>query len=459
MKIHCLVAALLATATLATATAAFAQTAPVVQPANAIFPYDKHVETLPNGMTLVVVPMKSPGLVAYYTLVRVGSRNEVEKGHSGFAHFFEHMMFRGTKLYSPDKRDAFLKTIGADDNAFTTDDFTCYTVFGASNRMEDLIKIEADRIQNLSYGKSEFQTEARAVKGEYNKNFSNPEEKMIEKLQAAAFTKHTYRHTTMGFVEDIDAMPGHYEYAGGFFKRFYRPDNVTLYVVGDIDPARISALVKQSYGAWSGKGELAKIAVEPPQTKERRVDLKWDAETAPRIMIGWHTPAQNLTHDEPAQYVVGTYLFGKASRLYKDLVLDRALVESIGDYSSPHRDPNLQLVGITLKDEKDRKVVFDTIQKAIEDLANGNVDAKLLKDVVSNTRYSVLTNLETPNQVADTMVFVAGPSGQVDGLEKIMALEDKITPESVSAFAKKYLVPANRTVVQLTSAASKGGAK
>ena len=453
MKIHHLLVAMLALAT-----PAFA--AETVQPANAIFPYEKHVETLPNGMTLVLVPMKSPGLMAYYTLVRVGSRNEVEKGHSGFAHFFEHMMFRGTKAYPADARDEFLKTIGADDNGFTTDDYTCYTVFGANSRMEELIKIESDRIQNLEYAKGAFQTEARAVKGEYNKNFSNPEEKMIEKLQAAAFTKHTYQHTTMGFVEDIDAMPEAYDYSRSFFKRFYRPDNIILYVVGDIDAAKTSALLKQYYAPWAGKGEIAKIQPEPPQTKERRIDLKWDAETAPRIMIGWHTPAQVLgQNDEPAQYVFGTYLFGKASRLYKDLVLDRALVESIGDFANPHRDPNLELVAVTLKDEKNRKEVFDTIQKAIEEVAAGKVDAQLLKDVVSNGRYSTLMNLETSNQVADQLVGVAGPTGQVDGIEKMLSLTEKVTPESLSAFAKKYLTPENRTVVSLTSPESKEGAK
>src|SRR5687768_12207678 len=105
--------------------------------ASPLFPYAKHVEKLENGLTLVVVPMKTPGLMAYYSLVRVGSRNEVEPGKSGFAHFFEHMMFRGTKKVSQDARNAFLKEIGADDNGFTTDDFTCYTVFGSSTKMDE----------------------------------------------------------------------------------------------------------------------------------------------------------------------------------------------------------------------------------------------------------------------------------------------------------------------------------
>src|SRR5688500_12462629 len=228
---------------------AFAQT----NGASKFFPYPWTVDTLSNSLRVVTVPTEHKNLVALYIIVRTGSRNEVEPGKSGFAHFFEHMMFRGTKNVSQDARNAFLKEIGADDNGFTTDDFTCYTVFGSSSKMDELIRIEADRMMNLEYGVPEFKTEARAVLGEYNKSFSNPTMVMEEKLFGAAFTKHTYRHTTIGFLEDIKAMPEQYEYSRKFFERYYRPDNVTLVVTGDVDPAKVLALVKQQYLPWKGK--------------------------------------------------------------------------------------------------------------------------------------------------------------------------------------------------------------
>ena len=129
----------------------------------AIFPYAVHKETLPNGFTAVLIPMESPGLVAYYSVVRTGSRDEVEPGKSGFAHFFEHMMFRGTKKYPASVYDSVITSIGADANASTTDDFTVYHLNFAKEDLEKVVEMESDRFQNLFYEKSAFQTEAGAV--------------------------------------------------------------------------------------------------------------------------------------------------------------------------------------------------------------------------------------------------------------------------------------------------------
>lgn len=428
-------------------------------PASPRFPYAKHVEKLDNGLTLVVVPMKTPGLMAYYSLVRVGSRNEVEAGKSGFAHFFEHMMFRGTKNVSQDQRNAFLKEIGADDNGFTTDDFTCYTVFGSSTKMDELVRIEADRMMNLEYGVPEFKTEARAVLGEYNKSFSNPTMVMEEKLFGAAFTKHTYRHTTIGFLEDIKAMPQQYDYSRTFFERYYRPDNVTLVVTGDVDPAKVLALVKQRYSPWKGKTQAAKIPAEPPQTKERRVEVPWEADTAPRFMLGWHTPAEDLAKTDVAtQLVVGELLLGPASKLYEDLVLTRGMVESFANGTYPHRDPGLFYFLVTYKKREDEKTIRAAIDTAIAGLAAGQVDAKLVADVKSAARYSVLTALETPNAVADQLVFTIGPNGDPEALEKTLANLENVTVEDVTAFAKQWLVDTNRTSATLVPK-KKGGSR
>ncbi len=425
-----------------------------VAPTPSIFPYPMRVERLPNGLQLVVVPMKSPGLVAYYTLVRVGSRNEVEKGRSGFAHFFEHMMFRGTKSYSADDRNAFLMSIGADDNGFTTDDFTCYTVFGGNHRLEELIRIEADRFQNLEYGPTEFKTEANAVLGEYNKNASNPTEKMHEILSGLAFTRHTYRHTTIGFEEDIKAMPKGFDYSRTFFKRYYQPDNTTLVVAGDVDPAAVTALVTKYYGGWKGKTKAAPIPTEPPQTKERVREHVWDTDTAPRIMAGYHTPAQNLeTKDAAVQYVLGALLLGPASTLYRELVLEKQKVESLQNWTYDHRDPNLFLFLVTLKEEKDRAEVWAAVQREIDALAQGKVDAALLSDVISNLRYGVLTGLETPNAVADTLVGFMGPNGDPAALDKTLSMVALVTASDVTGFAKRWLRNENRTVVHLRSKA------
>jgi hypothetical protein len=221
--------------------------APAAEPAAAdqaapaapqVFPFAVHGKKLGNGLQVYAIPYDSPGTVAYFTVVRTGSRQEVEAGHSGFAHFFEHMMFRGTESYPTEAYNDVLKRMGADSNAFTTDDYTNYYIIGPAAELETMMEIEADRFQNLEYGEEAFRTEALAILGEYNKNASSPFLPMYERMRELAFTKHTYRHTTMGFLADIEAMPGYYDYSLAFFDRFYRPENSVLLIVGDSTPKR-----------------------------------------------------------------------------------------------------------------------------------------------------------------------------------------------------------------------------
>src|SRR6187397_2692841 len=141
---------------------------------NGAFPFPVTEKTLANGLQVYVVNYDSPGLVAYYSVVRVGSRNEVEPGKSGFAHFFEHMMFRGTDRYPTEKYNDITKAMGADSNAFTSDDLTVYHILAGKAALPKIVEIEADRFQRLQYEEAKFQKEARAVLGEYNKNASNP---------------------------------------------------------------------------------------------------------------------------------------------------------------------------------------------------------------------------------------------------------------------------------------------
>ena len=139
-----------------------------------ILPYPISQDTLENGLKVISIPFDSPGIIAYYTVVRTGSRNEVEPGKSGFSHFFEHMMFRGTDKYPKDKFNDVLKSIGADNNAYTSDDQTVYHTFASSAALETIMDIESDRFMHLHYTEDEFKTEAGAILGEYNKNSSRP---------------------------------------------------------------------------------------------------------------------------------------------------------------------------------------------------------------------------------------------------------------------------------------------
>ena len=143
-----------------------------------LLPFDAVEKELPNGLKVIVVPTGFPNIVSVQIPVQTGSRNEVEPGKSGFAHFFEHMMFRGTKSISPDQYEDYLTKAGARSNAYTTDDYTNYHTTFAKEDLETILRIEADRFQNLSYPEEGFRTEARAVLGEYNKNSANPMTKL-----------------------------------------------------------------------------------------------------------------------------------------------------------------------------------------------------------------------------------------------------------------------------------------
>src|SRR5262245_2608558 len=215
-----------------------------------MFPYKTHIETLDNGLQVVLVPMSSEGLVAYWSIVRTGSRDEFEPGHTGFAHFFEHMMFRGTEKFPQEVYGQILTEMGADANAFTSTDLTAYHLSVTSGDLDRVMEIEADRFQNLTYPKPAFETEAGAVYGEYRKNRMNPFFTIYEAVYQEAFREHTYGHTTMGYEKDIKAMPGMYDYSRSFFARYYRPDNVVLLVVGDIDVERTMTSIRKHYGAW-----------------------------------------------------------------------------------------------------------------------------------------------------------------------------------------------------------------
>lgn len=439
-------------------TSAQAKTPTQGAPAQKYFPYTSKVTKLPNGLTVVRVPFKSPGLVAYYSIVRVGSRNEVEPGHTGFAHFFEHMMFKGTPTHPEGSREKVLARGGYDDNAYTTDDFTNYHSYGPSSGLEELVALEADRFKHLSYSEPSFQTEAKAVLGEYHKNAARPELKLEETLLATAFTKSTYQHTTLGFYEDVKKMPEYYEYSKQFFNRWYTPDDVVLVIVGDFDDAKLMAAIKKNYGDWKGHSADVKIPVEPSQSEMRTAQIDWKGPALPRQMLAWHTPAARLDNlDAATQEVLAAYLVGPTSELHKELVLDKQIAEDIGSWYYPHRDPNLFTIDVKLKDEKYRPQVMAALNKEIKGLVTGRVDKKRVEDIKANARYSVLMQLESPDDVAGTLAQFIGVYGDPNAVEKHLQNIDKVTPNDLVQFARKYFPARNRTEITLTT--TDGGAK
>jgi zinc protease len=414
------------------------------------FPFPISEKTLPNGLHVYVVKYDSPGLVAYYSVVRTGSRNEVEAGKSGFAHFFEHMMFHGTEKYTLDAYNAQIKQMGADSNAFTSDDLTVYHILAGKTALPKIVEIESDRFQHLQYQQADFQKEARAVLGEYNKNASNPIEKMVETLYDLAFTTHTYKHTTMGFLKDIENMPNEMAYSRQFFDRFYRPENVIILVVGDAEPEAVFKLVEASYGAWKAGGPHPAIPVEPPQKKEQRAALGWPGPTLPMLVEGYHTPGFSTTNvDLPTLDVLAELLFAERAPLYKKLVITEQKVESLSGSNDSHVDPNLFTVMARIKKPADLGYVEKAIHEEMARVAKDGVDDKTLRDVLSHVKYAFAGQLSTADKTAYTASSFLALTGELASINAYFALYDKVTSADVKRVAAAYFQPTNRTVVTL----------
>lgn len=415
-----------------------------------IFPYPINQVTLDNGLKIVSIPFDSPGIIAYYTVVRTGSRNEIEPGKSGFAHFFEHMMFRGTEKYPEKKFNDVLKSIGADNNAFTSDDQTIYHTVASAGALEQIVDLESDRFMNLKYSEEDFKTESGAILGEYNKNSSSPFLTIDEKLRDAAFTKHTYKHTTIGFLKDIQAMPNQYQYSLEFFKRWYRPENCVVVVVGDFNQDTLIALAKKYYSPWKRGSYTLQVPAEPPQKAEKTVKIPWKAKTLPILTIGYHGPAFGVqSTDMPALDLLSQLAFGETSALYRSLVVDQQLAEFVQADNSDHRDPYLFTIYSRVKDPANIGKVRDAIDAAIAQAKEKPVSAERLAAVKAHMKYAYAMELNNANSVANSIAHYIELTGDPESVNQIYALYDKITAEDIMAAAKKYLVPTNRTVVLL----------
>ncbi|MFO0985456.1 MAG: pitrilysin family protein [Planctomycetota bacterium] len=420
--------------------------------ASDVFPFKFQEFALDNGLRVVAIPFDSPGLVAYYTVARVGSRNEVEPGLSGFAHFFEHMMFHGTAKYSQEKYNEVLKSLGIDSNAFTSDDYTCYHMLAPSTSLETIIDLESDRFQNLRYTVEEFRKEAGAVLGEYRKNFSIPFRSIEERLQDTAYTAHTYKHTTMGFLKDIEDMPNQFDYSRKFFDRFYRPENCVVLVAGDFDQRQLELLVKKYYGAWQRGSYQAQIPAEPAQGEERRAHIAWDNPTLPILTLAYHVPAFSAEQiDMPTLDVISQLVFSESAPLFQELVIDKQIVDMLAGSAFDHRDPGLFEITARVKDGKDVPAVEASIEQALEKLKNEPIDARRLDEVKSHMKYGFAMRLDTVANVAETVAHYLNLTGDVRSINKVYALYDRISAADVQSVARKHFTRANRSVITLSN--------
>lgn len=419
-----------------------------------ILPYPIKQKRLANGLNVVTVPYDSPGLAAFYIVVRAGSRDEIEKGKSGFAHFFEHMMFRGTDKYPTDKYEEIVVSLGASTNANTWLDRTVYHMTGNAEKLETMFDIESDRFQNLKYSLPDFKTEAGAVKGEYTKNSASPYSQLNEKIVETAFTKHTYGHTTMGYFADIVDMPNQYDYSLEFFKRFYRPEYSTIIVVGDVTAEKVEALSQKYFGDWKRGNYTSAIPEEPVQNETRYAHVQKD-NFPPALNLSYKGPAFSDSNIECAALdIFNEILFSEKSPLYKKLVLDEQKVRSLSGSYMFTRDPYLISVQSSVVKADDLQYVKNEITKAIEAAKTKPVDKKLIEETKARMKYAYAMNNDTPTDIAESLTFFVWLTGNPESVNKLYALYDKVTPEDLIRVANKYYKTSGLTIATISPSAT-----
>jgi zinc protease len=330
-----------------------------------------------------------------------------------------------------------------------------YTALVPRDGLEQAIDVESDRFMNLKYSESDFKQESKAVLGEYNKNNSSPDNRLYEKSRATAYTTHTYRHTTMGFIEDIENMPNEYEYSRQFFKRYYTPGNVVVLIVGDFDMNATYALMQKYYGKWSAPNDPAAVPAEPEQTAQKTAEITWDNATLPQTCVSFKMPAfDTKTKDSAALDLLSSLLFDETSPLYQELVIRDQKVEDLSVYAPFRRDPGLFMVFAKVKDPKQLDAVNERIYQTVEAAAKTPIDAKRLADVKSNVKYSFAMSLSTARSVAGNLTTFIGLTGDPTLINEMYRRYDEVTPQDLMRVAKTYLTRTRSTAVTLTGGAA-----
>ena len=420
----------------------------LAQQEDTVFPFDYRVVELENGFKAYLINAGAPGQVAYVSMVRTGSRDEVEEGKTGFAHFFEHMMFRGTEKY-PDF-DSVTASMGAARNAFTSNDMTVYYEVAPSEYLETLVDLESDRFMNLSYAEPDFRTEAGAVLGEYQQGARSPFRFLNEAVRTTAYEAHTYRHTTIGFEADVRAMPEGYEYSIGFHRRFYRPENVILVLVGDFNYREAERLIREYYSPWETGYEAPDIPVEPEQTRARRRTVQYPGRTLPVLSVNYKSPAWSPTdRNTVALQVLGRVAFGSTSDLYKELVVQDRKVQYLFGSFGLARDPGLVSITTMVMNPREVRAVEERILQTVEQFQTDLVDEQVLADTKSNMKYDFLMDLETAQQIAFSMIGFVIRTGGIEAVEDYYRTLEAVTAEDVRTAAQQWLVDSGKTTVTM----------
>ncbi|MEA2718408.1 MAG: zinc protease [Candidatus Eremiobacteraeota bacterium] len=412
--------------------------------------------TLANGLRVVIAEDHRTPTVAIDVGYDVGGKSD-PAGRSGFAHLFEHLMFKGTANVKPESMDRFTEDVGGYNNAYTAQDITNYYEIVPSNHLERLLWAEADRMVNLTVDQPNFVTERKVVIGEYDQRILSSPYGMLFELVNRAYTTHPYRFGVIGNPDELNAASLANVIA--FHSTFYRPDNATLVLVGDLDPAQANAWVDKYFGPLKKpSAAIPRVtAVEPVQTKQRRIAYTSKSAPLPATLIAYHIPAERSA-DTPALNVLETLLgSGPSSRLRVALV-DTGIASQAAANADTRQQAGLFDVFAIANAGKSTGDLEAALAQQIARVRDEPVPAAELEKAKTQAIATLVRSLQTHDNVAQALVRAAVLDGDPGLVNRAAPEYARVTAADVERVARKYLTVANSTVVAYQTAAQSTGA-
>ena len=419
------------------------------------------MKKLSNGLTLVVSEDHSAPTFGICVSYGIGFRLEPE-GRTGFAHLFEHMMFEGTPNAPKGVLDRVIEGGGGFNNGDTRYDFTEYIETAPISALDPLLWIEADRMKTLDFSVKNLENQRNVVEEEVRVNVMNRPYGLFFAidLPGKAFDTYPNAHNFYGDFKDLDAA--RIQDVQAFYEQYYAPNNAVLAVVGDVSPDDVYAKVEKYFAAIPSRPTPARPPVdEPAQKAERRATETDKLAKVPALAIGYRMPPRH-SPDSLAGAVTGELLHnGQASRLYQALVKDAQVALSVdGGVNWPlgtpfeYNGPTLMTSFIVYPPNVKEDQVVAAYDAAIKELAEKGPSQQDLERIVAKMRSDLYGSLEIPIERASALSHAVLFDGSFDSVYQVPQDLSKVTPAQVRAFAAKYLVSTNRTIINRTPAAA-----
>ena len=406
------------------------------------------IATLQNGLTVVLAEDHSTPVVHLQLTYHVGSKNE-KPGRTGFAHLFEHLMFKGSKNVESEGHTSMIAAIGGQSNAFTTDDETVFWETAPSQYLPLMLWLEADRMATLRIDKDTFTNEREVVKEERRLRIDNqPYGRLNEIIYEQTFTVHPYRHATIGSMADLEAAT--VDDVRDFYRTFYVPENATLALVGDIDSVQALQLAGQYLGRVpkAAKPVPRDIAKEPVQTAEKRVTLPqpWPL---PAVVVAYHITYDGHPDSYPLHIAGKVLSDGQSSRIYKKLVYEQPL--AVAAFGGPNliEDPNLFYAVAIVQPGRTPAQAADALIAEFDRLKNEPISERELQRAKNQFARDYILGRQSDEHKARVLSHAVVIHHDIKTADGEFEIFQNLTAGDVQRVARAYFTAANRTVITL----------